>query len=331
MRQDYCGMPVGCEYLIDAELVENVIGKMNRGKAAGLDGVTAEHLQNCHALLPGILAKLFNIMLLNGHVPSSFGQSYTVPLHKDSASVYSKSATVDDFRGISISPVLSKVLEHCILDRYKAFFNTSDNQFGFKKGSGCARAIYTVRCAIDNYINSGSTVNLCAIDLSKAFDKMNHHGLFIKLMEKRIPKNLLFLLENWFKSGATCVKWGCMVSKFFQLTCGIRQGGVLSPYLFAIYIDSVVDKVRRHRSTGCHIRYECFSIFLYADDIIILSPSVTSLQILLRICEDELEWLDMAINAKKSACMRIGPQCKAACANITTKDGHELQWVETIR
>jgi hypothetical protein len=150
-------------------------------------------------------------------------------------------------------------------------------------------------------------------------------------MGKRIPVKLLLLLENWFNSCVTCVKWGCKLSKFFRLTCGIRQGGVLSPYLFAIYIDSVVEKVKDDNSNGCHIRFECCSIFLYADDIIILSPSVTALQSLLRVCEDELEWLDMTINAKKSACMRIGPQWKSACANITTKDGRELQWVETVR
>ena len=85
---------------------------MKRGKAAGIDGLSVEHLQFSHSLLPAVLAKLFNIMLYNGHVPDSFGLSYTVPLLKDSASSYSKSVTADDFRGISISPVLSKVLEY---------------------------------------------------------------------------------------------------------------------------------------------------------------------------------------------------------------------------
>ena len=113
-------------------------------------------------------------MLFSGHVPASFSLSYTVPIIKDKCNIYSKSVTVDDFRGISISPVLSKVLEHCILDRYQSFFDTSSNQFGFKKSSGCSHAIYTLRCVVDSYTAGGSTVNLCAIDLSKVFDKMNH-------------------------------------------------------------------------------------------------------------------------------------------------------------
>jgi len=113
-------------------------------------------------------------------------------------------------------------------------FTSSDNQFGFKKQSGCAQAIYVFRCVIDHYVNSGSTVNVCAIDVSKVFDKMNHYGLFIKLMKRRIPDNLLLLLESWFAIGMTCAKWHNVWSRWFRLSYGIRQGGVLSPYLFAV-------------------------------------------------------------------------------------------------
>ena len=90
-----------------------------------------------------------------------------------------RSLTVDDYRGISISPVLSKILEHCILDRFKRFFFvTSDNQFDFKKGLSCSQAIYSVRCVVNKYTEGGSTVSICALDLSKAFDKVNHFALF---------------------------------------------------------------------------------------------------------------------------------------------------------
>jgi len=61
-------------------------------------------------------------MIRIGYVPISFGQSYTVHIVKSSCNVYGKVVTVDDFRGVSISPVISKVFEHCILDRYEAFF-----------------------------------------------------------------------------------------------------------------------------------------------------------------------------------------------------------------
>ena len=67
------------------------------------------------------------------------------------------------------------------------------------------------------------------------------------------------------------------MSRFIGLVCGIRQGGVLSPYFFSIYIDSVVEKVIKS-NLGCYIKWICMSILLYADDILQIVPSVTSLQ-----------------------------------------------------
>ena len=101
------------------------------------------------------------------------------------------------------------------------------------------------------------------------------------------------------------MKWGSSYSEFFQLLCGVRQGGVLSPLLFAIFVDSIVDRVTA-TGLGCYLNSVCVSILLYADDIVLSAPSVTALQCLLEVCERELDNIDMLINAKKSYCIRIG-------------------------
>ena len=329
-RSDYRGNVDDNRYRFDVELVENVVIKMKRGKAAGLDKITAEHLRFSHYLLYCILCKLFNLMLVCSHVPGCFGMSYTVPIIKSNVRANSKTITVDDFRGISISPIISKVFEHCVLERYCDYLNTSDNQFGFKKGMSCGHATYALRSAIDYYVYYGSTVNVCSVDLSKAFDKMNHHALFLKLMERKIPCNLLCVLEKWFAVSISCVKWGSSYSNFFRLLCGVRQGGVLSPFLFAIFIDSIVDKVKA-TGVGCYLNSVCVSILLYADDIILTAPSVRTLQHLLDVCQQELDYLDMSINAKKSFCIRIGPRFNVDCCCVVTRDNHELAWCSSIR
>jgi len=68
-------------------------------------------------------------MVINEHVPPCFGESFTVPVQKNKTNAYCKTVTVDDFRGIAIglSPVISKVFEHCILERFSDYFVTSDN------------------------------------------------------------------------------------------------------------------------------------------------------------------------------------------------------------
>ena len=206
LRNTYCGTPLKDADLFDVELVSKVIDKLKRGKAAGLDTLTAEHLLNCHPSAICILAKLFNLMLLSGHLPSEFGLSYTVPLPKERKTAHSKLFSCADFRGIAISSILSKVFEYCILERFEGFLTSNDNQFGFKKGLSCSHAIYTVRNIVNRFIDGGSTVNLCALDLSKAFDKVNHNVLLMKLMRRRIPIELLDIFEYWLNNCWSCVK-----------------------------------------------------------------------------------------------------------------------------
>jgi len=94
------------------------------------------------------------------------------------------------FQAIAISPIISKVFEHCILKIFQSLFTTSRSQFGCKKNTSCSNAIPVARSTVDNIIRCGNTANLCAIDLSKAFDKVNHHALYLKLM------NGLFLMNS---------------------------------------------------------------------------------------------------------------------------------------
>jgi len=326
-REKYVGDPFVDMYKFDVQLVERVVFTMKRGKAAGLDELTGEHIVNSHPILISILTRLFNIIMSTAHVPYGFRLSYTVPLPKEDGTF--KCNTVGNYRAISISPIVSKIFEHCILLRYSKYFETSYNQFGFKKKSSCGNAIYSVRKVVEHYVNGGSTVNVCLLDLSKAFDKVNHFALHIELMNRSVPILLLRVLENWFSLCLSCVKWGQVMSYFYELKTGVRQGGVLSPLLFGIFIDRLVTAVCKE-NLGCRIGASCCAIFMYADDVILLAPSVQALQTLVNICEAELNYLDMAINVSKSACMRFGSRHKNTCASVLVS-GLSIEWVTSAR
>jgi len=102
---------------------------------------------------------------------------------------------------------------------------------------------------------------------------------------------------------------------------------VLSPYFFAVYIDELITRVN-NANVGCHIGYVCTAIFLFADDIILLCPSVDRLLV---VCELVLCDLDMRINANKTFCMRVGPRFDADCAAVALSNGTSLNWVNSCR
>ena len=176
LRMNYYGLPCSNYDLnFDVDLVSHVILDLKRGKAADIHSLTAEHLLYSHPILPLILTKLFRLIVLCRYMPKGFKQSYIVPIPK-LRDTRMKALTCDEFRGIAINPVLSKIFEYCLLDRLKYVLSSADNQFGFKKGLGCTYAIFTVRKIVDQLVAGGNTANLFAIDLSKAYDKVNHFG-----------------------------------------------------------------------------------------------------------------------------------------------------------
>ena len=86
----------------------------------------------------------------------------------------------------------------CILEVYGDYFTTSDLQYGLKKPLGCSHALYTVKAIVQHFTSGNSMVNLCALDVSKAFDKLNHYALVIKLMDRNVPLVFLNVLVYWY-------------------------------------------------------------------------------------------------------------------------------------
>ena len=102
-----------------------------KSRAAGIEHLTAEQLQIFHHAITAILAKLLDVIIVNGIVADSFCTSYTVLIPKCD-NVFEKPLSINDFRDISICSIIFKYFEYCIIDRFSTFLVSSDNQFGFK-------------------------------------------------------------------------------------------------------------------------------------------------------------------------------------------------------
>ena len=101
------------------------------------------------------------------------------------------------------------------------------------------------------------------------------------------------------------MRWCKAYSCWFQILAGVRQGGILSPVLFAVYMDPVIARLK-HLGLGCRVLDEFFGCLLYADDILLMSHSIHSMQLMLHVCDKFAEEFDMKFNSNKSVVMRIG-------------------------
>jgi exonuclease III len=320
-RTEYVGNFCDVWSCFSVGTLSRVIDDFKRGRACGLDLLCAEHLQCSHPIVVVILAKLFKMILLCGEIPYSFKSSYTVPLLKSSGS-YGKLLTCEDFRGITINSVVSKVFEKAILVDFADYFVSHECQFGFKRGLGCSQAIFAARTIVDFYNAGSSTANLCTLDIAKAFPSVNHSSLFTHLMARNLPGCVLEVLENWYHSCFSCVKWQSFFSDFYQVSVGVLQGSCLAPALFAVCMDEVIRRC---------VASKCGYIIVYADDILLVSRSVHGLQSLIRLVDLVLSEMDLNLNFKKSYCMRIGDRANLSCPSLTTESGANVEWRDCVR
>ena len=143
------------------------------------------------------------------------------------------------------------------------------------------------------------------LDASKAFDRVQYGKLFNILRQRNIPPVVTRLLLDMYTRQRLRASWSEGISEAFNTENGVKQGGILSPILFCVYIDELLTRINES-GLGCHIGHLSYAGAGYADDVGLLTPSTRALQKLLHICEKFGHEYNVIFNAKKTVCMRIG-------------------------
>jgi len=120
-------------------------------------------------------------------------------------------------------------------------------------------------------------VHAVLLDASKSFDRVLHMKLFEKLIQRKVPMCFVRLLKHRYKEQTMQIKWGKHFSEPFHVSNGVRQEGILSPYLFAVYLDDLSNEVNTIKA-GCYIGEVLLNHLMFADDISGFCPSVRWLQ-----------------------------------------------------
>ena len=127
------------------------------------------------------------------------------------------------------------------------------------------------------------------------------------LMTRQFPKIFVSIMFDWLQKSVCLVRWASCLSSVFPVTAGVRQGGLLSPVLLAIYIDHLIVRLKASKF-GCHLNGVYYGCLVYADDILLLSNSVQTMQYMLDMCDSYAIDYDVKFNCEKSAALRIWPR-----------------------
>lgn len=145
----------------------------------------------------------------------------------------------------------------------------------------------------------------CSLDAEKCFDSICHDALFYKLHDRMPPTHWL-TLKRWYGGLKAAVKWKGTMSGLFDISRGTRQGSVLSPHLFNIFIDGLLEELKNSpeqvRIGPCQI-----NSFAYADDITLMSTSIRGLQSLINTCTSYANKWRFRFGLKKTKCLVMAP------------------------
>ena len=172
--------------------------------------------------------------------------------------------------------------------------------------------------SVEYYVSNNSSVLF--IDASKSFDTLCHSKLFDGLEIYNVCPLVRRLLYNIYSRSEMHVQWNSAHSTPFSLHNRVKQGGVLSPILFSIYIDSLLKKLK-DSGLGCHVGRTFAGAFAYADDLALVSPSLNGLHQMIQICEQYAMEYSIVFNPVKS---------KLICFNSVSSNNHTLHFVVSL-
>ena len=205
----------------------------------------------------------------HGYIPQPLIETTIVPIIKNKAGNLSSG---NNYRPIALANVMSKVFESLILLRCEQFLTTADNQFGFKSGHSTDFCIYILKEFIEYYKQRNTTILVTFLDASKAFDRIDHLLLFKKLIDKHVPLFIIRLLVCWYSTQKMHIRWENTVTSSFLVSNGVKQGGIISPILFNVYMAQLSEKLNA-LNIGGDIGGKLVYHLCYADDICLISLS----------------------------------------------------------
>lgn len=293
---------------LDQEVTEQeirqAVKKLKNKKSPFVDKIRNEMIKASLESLMPIYIKLFNLILQSGKMPDIWCQGLITPIYKSG-----DKSDPTNYRGICVSSCLGKLFCSILNQRLYLYFRENkilhNSQIGFVPENRTADHVFTLRTLIDKYVHyHKEKVYACFVDFRKAFDSVWHEGLFYKLLKINIGGHFYNLIKSLYCNSTCSIRIGENKTRSFSYSRGVRQGCILSPLLFNLYINNLPYLFENTLSdpfvlpNGTKI-----NSLLYADDLIILSRSKTGLQNCLNTLSSYCKTWMLKVNPKKTKVM----------------------------
>ena len=276
----------------------------------------------CVWLAPSIslpVAHLFNLSVSKSQVPIQWKSSIITPVPK-----VAKPKSCSDFRPISVTPILSRLLEKILIRGFiypalqepscKALFN---DQFAFRPTGSCTSALIHLTHQAATLLQEYPYVHLISLDYSKAFDTCRHSTFSVKLSDLPIPAKIHNWLVDYLTGRQHCTKYKGSISIMLVINSSFVQGSGIGPVAFII------------QASDLHPKHPGNYLDKYADDMYLLVPSVNS-----QLIPEELryiaEWAaanNLSLNEKKTAEMVLHKKRDKRFCSSTALARHHKGWI----
>ena len=323
------------EVEVSIENVRKAVKKLKKGKAPGVDGITSEMLHSGGDSVLEWLTRVCRVCIRDERVPNDWMRAIIVPLYKGKGD----RSDCKNYRGISLLSVPGKVYGRLLIERVRGMTEglIGEEQCGFRSGRGCVDQIFAVKQLSEKFVSKSKNLYVAYMDLEKAYDRIDRDAMWSVLRMYGVEGKLLRAIQSLYAESEACVRVCREEGEWFSVKVGLRQGCVMSPWLFNVFMDGVMREVREKTGEvgaclwderrNCEWKVEWF---MFADDTLLVGDSEEKLDELVKEFGNVCNRRKLTVNVGKSKVMRIGKNREENELNVKLND-RRMEEVESYR